>query len=406
MKNDKVAMFDQFPPPRDERCPFDPPPELVRRLHEEPISKIRIWDGTEAWLITRFDDGRAALSDDRFSADPRRPGFPEKNIAYASTIGTDRNLRVMDNPEHDLQKRKMIRDFTVKRVEELRPYVQEVVDRLIDEMLLRPKPIDLISNFAVSLPTLVICELLGVPYEDREFFSERTEAVLSSPTAEEAIAAGNDLSEFIERLIDLKIASPANDLISRMVHDYMLKGEFGRDELVSLGRLLLIAGHNTTASMIGLSTLFILQNPKVAAEFRSNKDTAFFRNAVDELLRYLGTNHAGRRRVAISDVVIGGQLIKAGEGIIVQNNVMDRDETVFTNADQFDSRRPNARATSAFGYGIHQCAGQSLARMELVVVHSTLWTRIPNLRLAIEFDQVPFFEHGPSYKLKSLPVTW
>jgi cytochrome P450 len=151
-------------------------------LRDEPVSKVRLWDGSEAWLVTRYADGRVILGDDRFSADPRRPGYPEKSPVYSSTIGQDRNIRVLDNPEHDAQKRMLVRDFTVKRVNEIRPHVQAIVDKLIDDMLESGPPSEFISQFATPVPTVLICELLGVPYEERSFFGHRTKALLSAPT--------------------------------------------------------------------------------------------------------------------------------------------------------------------------------------------------------------------------------
>jgi len=406
MKTETISSLELFPPPRDLRHPFDPPPELMRRLREEPVSKMRLWNGKEAWLIARYADGRAVLSDERFSADPRRPNFPEKNIAYEQTIGKDRNIRVLDNPEHDIQKRMMVADFTVKRVNEVRPYVETLVDKLIDEMLAAGPPADIIEKLAMALPTKVICELLGVPYEDRDYFWIRAKAVLAAKTAPEASAAGNDLSQFIEQLIELKIKSPANDLISRLVHEQMLPGNLPRDVLVSIGRLLLVAGHDTTAGMIGLSTLAVLVDPKAQAELRENEDPDFLKNAVEEMFRYLGTIHAGRRRVATTDVVVGGQMIRAGEGVIVLNNVMDRDESVFPHADKLDFRRPNTRANNAFGFGIHQCLGQLLARVELQIVHAKLWKRMPTLKLAAPLESLHFWEEGSNYEVTSVPVTW
>ncbi|HSV83263.1 MAG TPA: cytochrome P450 [Ramlibacter sp.] len=395
-----------FPQPRDPRCPFDPPPELLRRLREAPISRMRIWDGSSAWVITRYEDGKSVLGDDRFSADPRRPGFPEKNVAYATTIGQDRNLRTMDNPEHDVMKRMMVRDFTAHRVNEIRPYIQQLVDQLLDDMVRKGPPADLVTDLAKALPTMIICELLGVPYESRHFFWVEAKQLLAAPTAEAAAAAGERLNAFVEQLIDLKTATPGNDLISRLVHEQVLPGRLTRAEVLSVTRLILVAGHNTTASMIGLSCLLLLRSPEVASELRATTDPAVIRNAVDEMFRYLGTNHGGRRRVAVADVEIGGQTIRAGEGVIVMNNIMDRDETVFPDAAHFDIHRPNTRANVAFGYGIHQCPGQLLARAELQTVHATLWKRLPTLRLAAPSEALTFVEDGPSYQVASVPVSW
>ena len=395
-----------FPPPRDLVCPFDPPPELLRRQHEEPISKMQIWDGKEVWVVTRYEDGRAVLLDERFSVDPTVPGFPEKNIAYLNTIGQDRNIRTIDNPEHDHQKRMMIQDFTVKRVAEIRPTVQKLVDQLIDDMLGQQPPLDLVEHLAIPVPVTVICELLGVPYADREFFGERAKALLAAPTAEAARTAGTEMNRYVGHLIDLKIDKPDNNLVSRMVHEHVLPGNYARANLVSLCRLMLTAGHDTTTGMIGLSVLTLLQSPRQLAQVRESDDPKFIANAVEELLRYLGTTHAGRRRVALTDVELAGHTIHAHEGIIVLNNVMDRDEAVFANPHQVDLHRDNTRANNAFGYGIHQCPGQLLARMELQVVHSTLWKRIPALALAVPMDELHFFEDGSNYEVTTLPVTW
>jgi len=406
MASGPIVQFETFPPLREPNCPFDPPRELQRRQRDQPISKIRTWDGTIAWLVTRYEDGLKVLSDDRFSADPRRPGFPEKSIAFAKTIGNDRNIRTIDNPEHDRQKRMMVRDFTVKRVEEIRPHVEALTLTLLDKMARTGPPADLVSSLAVPIPMMVICELLGVPYEERDFFADRGKALFAAPTAEEASAAGEDLNAFIERMIDLKMVSPANDLISRMVHEQVIPGHFSRDDLVSLGRLLLVAGHETTAGMIALSTLALLMHPQAAAELRAAENQKFIVNAVDELLRYLSIIHSGRRRVAIVDIEIGGQMIRADEGVIVMNNLMDRDDAVFPDAARLDLHRENARANVAFGYGIHQCPGQMLARMELRVVHSVLWKRFPKLGLAVPIEQLRFLESGPNFGVVSLPLTW
>jgi cytochrome P450 len=169
---------------------------------------------------------------------------------------------------------------------------------------------------------------------------------------------------------------------------------------------MLVAGHDTTAGMIGLSIPLLLTQPEAVAELRASDDPAFVKRAVDEMLRYLGSVHGGRRRVAITDVEIGGQLIRANDGVIVMNNVMDRDESVFPNAGKLDFHRPNTRDHVAFGFGIHQCLGQLLARMELQAVHATLWKRMPTLRLAMPLSELEFMEEGSNYEVRSVPVAW
>ena len=399
---------EQFPPSRDTSHPFDPPAQARAWQGQQGMHRVRQWDGLEAWVATRYADARTVLTDDRFSADPSRPGFPEKSAAYKATVGQDRNIRTLDNPEHDVQKRMLSRDFTVKRVEEMRPAIQGKVDGLIDAMLEKGPPADIVKDLAFPVPTMVICELLGVPYGDREFFGERSYICLSSDgSPEEAAAAGKDLTDYIDRLIDIKDKNPENDLVSRLAVEQLRAKHLSRKEIIDMARIILIAGHETTANMIGLSVLALLQNPDQLADMKGAAATpAFLSNAVDELLRYLSVAHTGRRRVAIADVEVGGQLVRAGEGVIVMNSVADRDESVFPEADRLNLRRTNARATMAFGYGIHQCIGQILSRVELQIVHRTLWQRIPSLQLAVPFKDIQFNPNTSVYGIRSLPVTW
>lgn len=397
-----------YPPSREMTCPFDPPPSVIDIARsDEPIRKVQIWDGTPAWLVTRYAEARAVLADDRFSADPSQPGFPEKSAAYAATVGQDKNLRTLDNPEHDRQKRMVIRDFTVKRVEAIRPAIQNTVDGLIDDMLTKGAPADIVTDLAFPVPTQVICELLGVPYADRTYFGERSNTCLSrEATPEEAAQAGKDLYGYLDELTDRKIKEPGDDMMSRLAVGQLAKGELTKKQVVEMARIMLVAGHETTANMIALSTLTLLRHPDQAAEIRDSEHLPFVANAVDELLRYLSVAHTGRRRAALEDVEIGGVLIRKGDGVIVANNVADRDPDVFDNPFELDIHRPNARSTLAFGYGIHQCIGQLLSRVELQVVHGTLWRRIPSLRLAVPFDEVRFKDDGSVYGLFALPVTW
>lgn len=396
---------ESFPPRRDSRCPLRPPAALIER-NEQPLQKVTQWDGLEPWLITRYDDVRAVLNDRRFSADPRKPGYPEKTEAYGASVGQDRNLRTMDPPEHGEQKRMLVRDFTIKRVEEMRPAIQARVDSLINEMLAKGPPADIVTDFAIPIPTMVICEILGVPYQDREFFKENTEICMSSDhPADQAVAAGNKLSEYIDKLIDEKDAQPQNDLLSRLVVDQLRTGAATRKDVVEMARLVLIAGHDTTANMVALGTLALLQHPD-QAEVLKELTPAEMTVAVHELFRWVNVTHTGRRRVATEDVVVGGQLIRAGEGVIVMTSIADRDERVFPDADKLDLRRANARSCMAFGAGDHRCMGAYLSQAEMEVAFGTLWKRIPGLKLAAPVETLRFREEGVVYGVRSLPVAW
>ena len=395
-----------FPPPRDKRCPLDPPAELVAR-NAQPLAKVRQWDGLEPWLITRYDEVRSVLTDRRFSADPRKDGYPEKTEAYGASVGQDRNLRTMDAPEHGVQKRMLIRDFTIKRVEEIKPLIQARVDGLIDDMLAKGPPADIVADYAIPIPTMVICELLGVPYEDREFFKHHTEICMSADhPLNVATASSQELYDYIDRLLDVKAADPRNDLLSRLVTEQLLTGVQTRREVVEMARLILIAGHDTTANMVAVGTVALLANPDQAALMRQSMTPAELSNAVDELFRYVNVTHTGRRRVAAEDVMVGTQLVRKGEGVIVMTSLADRDEKVFPNADRLDLRRPNARTLMAFGAGDHRCLGAYLSKAEMEIAFGTLWRRIPSLRLAVPFEELRFREDGVVYGMREVPVAW
>jgi cytochrome P450 len=401
---DEVDVVPVFPPRRNPAHPLDPPAEVVGWLSTCPVKKVRVWNGVEAWLVTRFDDARFAFSDDAFSVDPRKPGFPEKNAAYSQVLGQDRNLRTMDMPEHQVQRRMLNRDFTVKSVENMRPAIQQKIDSLTDAMLKKGSPSDIVADLAVPVPQLVICELLGIPYEDRDYFTERALICLGSQVPETAAAAGQDLYRYIDTLLDRKDESPQDDLLSRLVVEQLRTGRLSRKDIVELARFLLIAGHDTTATTIALGTVALLQHPDQLAELTA--DPSLVENAVEEILRFVSPTHLGRRRVTVKDVVLGGCPLKSGEGVIIANHVADRDPAKFPNPDRFDIHRANAEETLAFGSGIHQCLAQRLARAEVQMAITALVTRFPNLRLAVPLSELRFNEEANVISVASLPVEW
>lgn len=312
---------------------------------------------------------------------------------------------MMDDPEHARLRRLVTREFTIKKVEALRPAVQRIADEAIDAMLTGPNPTDLVEAYALPVPSLVISELLGVPYDDHEFFQANSRVLINrETTSEERTAAGQRLAEYLDGLIEAKIADPADDLLSGLV-DRIDAGDLTRPEAVEMGVLMLFAGHETTANMIALGTLALLENPDQLAYLRDTDDPAAVAGAVDELLRYLTITHGGLRRVALEDIEIDGHTIRAGEGIIVINETANRDPGLFPDPDRLDLQR-DARQHVTFGYGIHQCLGQPLARMELQVAYKALLRRIPDLRLAAELDHIPFKHDGFIYGVYDLPVTW
>ncbi|MGW2326284.1 cytochrome P450 [Streptomyces sp. NPDC001700] len=393
----------EFPMARAAGCPFDPPPALREATEEGPLARVRLWDGSTPWLVTRHAEQRALLGDARVSADAARPGYPSS--APLPPGGTGFSFILMDDPEHARLRRMVTAPFAIKRVAAMRPAVQKIVDGLIDELLAGPAPTDLVRAFALPVPSLVICELLGVPYDDHDFFQENSNVLINREvTPEKRSAAHAALLGYLDGLMGEKIAQPVDDLLSGLA-GRVTAGELTREQAAQTGVLLLLAGHETTANMIALGTLALLENPGQLALLRESDDPKLIASAVEELLRYLNITHSGRRRVALDDIEVAGQVIRAGEGIILANDIANRDPEVFPDPDRLDIER-DARRHVAFGFGVHQCLGQPLARMELQVVYSTLYRRIPTLRLATDLEKIPFKHDGSVYGVYELPVTW
>lgn len=392
--------------PMSRQCPFDPPRELAELQAGERVRRVRIWDGSEPWLVTGYEEVRAVLSDPRISSDTGLPGFPHASDGSRARRRVSRTFINMDGRDHDDKRRLLTRDFMVKRTEAMRPRIQQIVDGLIDDMLAGPNPVDLVEAFALALPSYVICELLGVPYADRELFHTMSRTTISmASTPEQAVAAMEAMFDFISDLIDEKNEDPQEDLVSRLVVEQLRPGLISHDELVAMCQMLLTAGHETTANMIALGTLALLRHPAVLDEVRATSDPALIASTVEELLRWLNINHAGRRRVALADIEIAGKVIQAGDGVIAAHDIANRDPAAFPDPDRLDIHR-KAGHHIAFAYGVHQCLGQPLARIELKVVYGTLYKRIPSLRLAVDFDQIKYKSDSVVYGVHELPVTW
>ncbi|MGV9366503.1 cytochrome P450 [Amycolatopsis sp. NPDC003731] len=393
----------EFPMTRAAGCPFDPPPAARALQEERPLARVRLWDGSTPWLVTRYADQRSLLADPRISADITRPGYPSP--APLPKGGTGISFILMDNPEHARLRKMVTAPFTIRRVAAMRPAVQKIVDDLIDELLAGPKPVDLVEAFALPVPSLVICELLGVPYADHDFFQENSKVIIRRDARPEERAAGHRaLIGYLDELVGSKLENPGDDLLSGLAAR-VAAGELTRVEAAQMGVLLLIAGHETTANMIALGTLALLEHPDQLALLRESDDPALVASAVEELLRYLNITHNGRRRVALEDIEIAGQTVRAGEGLIMANDIANRDPEVFPDGDRLDLTR-DAHRHVAFGFGVHQCLGQPLARLELQVVYSTLYRRIPTLSLATDVEKIPFKHDGSVYGVYELPVTW
>jgi cytochrome P450 len=395
-----------FPMARAAGCPFDPPPELGSTVAERPVSRVRIWNGSSPWIVTGHAEQRALLADPRVSVDDRLPGFPHWN-EFVAAIAPQRSDAVFntDPPLHTRYRRMMTAPFTVKRVQAMRPVVQRLTDELLDRMTAGPAPADLVAALALPLPTLMISEILGVPYGQHEFVQHQANVGADRyATSEQAMASFHALQQFLVGLVEERAAEPQDDVISDFA-GRVTAGEITVDEAAHMGLGLLSAGHETSANMIGLGTLALLETPDQLAIVRDAEDPAVIAGAVEELLRYLGIIHNAQRRIAKEDIEIGGVLIRAGEGILIELATANRDPRTFTDPDNLDLHR-QARDHHAFGYGIHQCIGQQLARVELQVVFGTIFKRIPTLRLATTVNEVEFKHDRLAYGVYQLPVSW
>ncbi|WAS91314.1 cytochrome P450 [Nannocystis poenicansa] len=354
--------------------------------------------------MTKHEHIRAILSDPRFSSNRRDPGFPSLSREPPPASDLKKLLLELDPPEHGQARRTVLGEFTVQRTQALGPRIQQIVDQHIDAMLAGPRPVDLVQAFSLPVPSLVICELLGVPYADHEFFQTRSGTLVNQKsTAEEVARATGELMMYLGKLVAAKAQEPTDDLLGRQIAKQRETGEVDFGDLVAMAFLLLIAGHETTANMISLSTLVLLQQPEKLAALR--QDPAKTLAAVEELLRYFTIAEQALGRVAREDVELGGVQIRAGEGVLLLANTGNRDPQVFENADELDLDR-GSRNHLAFGFGPHQCLGQNLARLELQIVIDTLFRRIPELRSAVPVDELSFKTDATVYGIREFPVTW
>ena len=401
-----MTTTDVFPLPRT--CPYAPPEQYTRFREDGGLHQVPTWDGGQTWLATRYDDVRAMLGDaESFSSDVTRDGFP---VATSTSRVTEAGaIMRKDDPEHALDRRIMSREFSVKRVEALRPRVLEITDELIDDLLRRGEsgPVDFVGHFAHQLPARVICEMMGLSDADRVTFAEHVLITTDyASSQEDRQRAHHELNEMFDRVITEKTAHPGEDIISRLVRDHLTTGDIDTDTLKLMLMVLFAGGQDTTANMLGLSVQALLEHPDQLRVLRERPETV--PGAVEELLRFLSVNQGEPRRVVAKDTELGGCPVRAGEAIIASLNAANFDPAVFDRDDAPASELSLTRAARnhvAFGYGVHQCLGQNLARVELQVALPRLFERLPGLRLAAD-KPVTYRTTAVIYGLEQLWVTW
>ncbi|WP_036494152.1 cytochrome P450 [Nocardia sp. BMG111209] len=399
-----------IPAPRAASCPLAPPPEFAA-WRESGRPRRALFQRRPTWVISRYHDIRAALVDPRLSADTIRDVVKAAMSTGEEPSPAD-GLPVIfpriDDPEHNRLRRMMTAEFTVRRVEAMRPRIQELVDRFLDEMISQGPPADLVRDFALPVPSLVVCLLLGVPYNDHEFFQKHSIAGLDSRSDDDQrVTAVGALYNYMFELVARKEREPGDDLMSRLITDYVATGKLGRETAAVNGMILLQAGHETTASMISLGTLALLEHPDHLERLRRTDDPATAAGTIEELLRYLTIVHSLVERVALEDLTIGGQQIRAGELVLMNLPAGNWDPAFVDNPDILDTDRDSrTRQHLGFGYGTHQCIGQNLARAELQIALVSLARRLPGLRLAVPSEELRFRNTQEIYGVEALPVTW
>lgn len=368
-----------------------------------PISPLRFAGGSAGWLVTGYHEAREVLRDSRFSAERWRGDDTMRKIP--ESIRRERSSGAgsflgMDAPEHGHYRGQLTRYFTVRRMRELEARVEDIVTNQLDALEAAGKPADLVQHFALPIPSLVICEMLGVPYEEREFFQAiAAQQLRQDRTDEEFIAGKTALDDFLLTLVEAKRKEPQDDLISLLT----AVDEFNDEEICGIAGLLLIAGHETTTNMLSLGTFALLRQPEQFERLRA--DESLLPTAVEELLRYLSIVNAFPVRIALEDVVVGGVTVKAGQSVAVSVPAVNRDPALVDDPGTLDVGRPRS-SHLAFGYGIHQCLGQHLARIELVSGYRGLIRRFPGLRLAVPPEEVRMRSDMIIYGAHELPVTW
>ncbi|KWT61311.1 cytochrome [Streptomyces albus subsp. albus] len=389
--------------PTDRRtgCPFDPPGELTA-LSDRPLRRMRYADGHIGWLATGHAAARAVLSDPRFSSRYEllhlpvpMPGMEGMTSVPPAPTG---DFLGLDAPEHTRYRRLLTGKFTVRRMRRLAERVEQFTHECLDAMEQAGPTVDLVEAFARPVPALMICELLGVPYGDRDRFQEHVATLFDQAADAEARgAAFAAVGQFIGELVAAKRAEPTDDLLSDLT-----TSDLTEEELIGVGGVLLAAGLDTTANMLGLGTFALLSNPGQLAALRA--DPGLAEQTVEELLRYLSVADP-IPRAALEDVEIEGRLIRAGETVTVSVQAANRDPLKFPDPDRFDIHR-KATGHVSFGHGPHQCLGQQLARVEMTVAFPALFARFPTLRLAVPPQEVPLRDRANIYGVISLPVTW
>ena len=401
-----MTQASELPPLHMRRDAFSPIAELGDIRETVGVREFVNAFGMRSFLITRHEDIKAVLSDHERFSNNRPIGFavqgvpqPSEEEAASNRAG---NLLGLDPPEHSRLRRMLTPEFTIRRMKRLEPRIVEIVDAQLDAMESAGPPVDLVESFALPIPSLVICELLGVPYDDREDFQRRSVRQLDfSIPIPERLVLQRQARAYMASLVGRARRQPGDDILGMLIREH--GDELTDDELIGVAGLLLLAGHETTSNMLGLGTLALLQHPDQLAMVRD--DPAAVGPAIEEMLRWLSIVQTAIPRFATTDVEVAGVAIPAGSLVFPSLPSGNRDPDFIDSPEVLDIRR-GAPGHLGFGHGVHHCLGAPLARMEMRIAFPALLRRFPNLTLAEDFADVAFRTWNFIYGLKSLEVSW
>ncbi|MFR9728900.1 cytochrome P450 [Saccharopolyspora sp. MS10] len=396
------------------QLPFDRPNvletaplyEVLRK--QAPITRVRTPAGDPAWLITSFEEARVVFGDARFGRSHPAPEQASR-ISDAGVLEGPQGEYDTEQARHTRMRKLLTPAFSAKRMRLLTEHVQELVLGCLDSMQAAHEadpaaPVDLHEHLSFPLPVLVICELLGVPFEDREYFAGLSDRMSRMGTGDAAQAARAELAGYMARLAEVKRRSPGEDVVTDLVRAQETDPDFDDGEMSTLASGLLFAGHETTVTRIDLGVLLLLTDLQRRDAFTADP-AGRVQSTVEEILRVADPSGLGLLRYAHEDVEIGGQIIARGDAVLIPTGAANRDDSVHAEPTRFDpARKPNVHLS--FGHGMHFCIGASLARTELKVVFTELFQRFPELRLAAEVDALDVRSDRITGGVKSLPVTW
>jgi cytochrome P450 len=382
-------------------------PALYRRLFEEgPVRQAVMPDGLKVWLVTRYADAREVLASPKFSKDSRRAaplhdqqeqdGAQRTFLAEVLTV----HLLNVDPPDHTRLRRLIAKEFTARRVEQLRPWIEQVTDGLLDKMAGQDQ-VDLLGALAFPLPVTVICELFGVPAADRERFRALSNGIAFGVDPDATGRASEDMAAYLDELVVSKLASEDDDLLAALIRASEEGDRLSEIELVSMSFLMLTAGFETTAHLIGNAVACLLNNPDQLDALRA--DPSLLPAVVEEVLRYASPAGMTTLRFTLEPVVVGGVEIPEGEFVQVLLGGANRDPEVYDHPDRFDVRRKSV-SNLAFGHGIHHCVGAPLARLEGQIAIGRLLARFPDLALAVEPSSLKWRTSTLFQGLEELPL--